>query len=55
LLKYGLTVHNVMRVRASPSTASARVGGEALDAPGLDLLALAVGSEGMLLVVTEVA
>jgi glycolate oxidase len=31
------------------------VGAEAPDAPGLDLLALAVGSEGMLFVVTEVA
>jgi glycolate oxidase len=54
-LKYGLTVHNVMRVRGftidgEPVT----LGGEAPDAPGLDLLALAIGSEGMLAVVTEV-
>jgi glycolate oxidase len=54
-LKYGLTVHNVLGVRGftiegEPIT----LGGEALDSPGYDLLALAVGSEGMLLVVTEV-
>ena len=54
-LKYGLTVHNVLGVRGflidgTPVT----FGGAALDAPGLDLLALAIGSEGLLLVVTEV-
>jgi glycolate oxidase len=54
-LKYGLTVHNVLGVRGftiegEPVT----LGGEVLDAPGYDLLALAIGSEGMLVVVTEV-
>jgi glycolate oxidase len=54
-LKYGLTVHNVLRVRGftidgEPIT----LGSEAPDAPGYDLLALAIGSEGMLAVVTEV-
>jgi glycolate oxidase len=54
-LKYGLTVHNVLRVRGftidgEPLT----LGSEAPDAPGYDLLALAIGSEGMLAVVTEV-
>ncbi|HEX4510557.1 MAG TPA: FAD-linked oxidase C-terminal domain-containing protein [Burkholderiaceae bacterium] len=54
-LKYGLTLHNVLQVRGfladgSPVTFGAR----ALDAPGLDLLPLVVGSEGMLAVVTEV-
>src|SRR6185437_5840037 len=54
-LKYGLTVHNVLRVRGFTIDGEPlEVGSEALDAPGLDLLALAVGSEGMLFVVTEV-
>ena len=54
-LKYGLTVHNVLRVRGLTIDGEPiEVGSEALDAPGLDLLALAIGSEGMLLVVTEV-
>jgi glycolate oxidase len=54
-LKYGLTVHNVLRVRGVTSDGEfVEFGGHALDAPGLDLLALAVGSEGMLVVVTEV-
>jgi len=54
-LKYGLTVHNVMRVRGfSIEGERLELGAEAPDAPGLDLLALAVGSEGMLFVVTEV-
>ncbi|GAA6142899.1 FAD-linked oxidase C-terminal domain-containing protein [Hydrogenophaga sp. 5NK40-0174] len=54
-LKYGLTIHNVLEVRGftiegEPIT----FGGEALDAPGLDLLPLVIGSEGMLAVTTEV-
>jgi glycolate oxidase len=54
-LKYGLTVHNVLRVRMVTSEGEVvELGGEALDAPGLDLLALFIGSEGMLGVVTEV-
>jgi glycolate oxidase len=54
-LKYGLTLHNVLRVRGFTAEGEAvEFGGEALDAPGLDLLALVVGSEGMLAVVTEV-
>ena len=54
-LKYGLTVHNVMRVRmVSMEGEVIELGNEALDAPGLDLLALFIGSEGMLGVVTEV-
>jgi glycolate oxidase len=54
-LKYGLTVHNVLRVRMVTMDGEvAELGGEALDAPGLDLLALFIGSEGMLGVVTEV-
>src|SRR5687767_1560695 len=55
-LKYGLTVHNVLRVRGYTAAGDAiTLGSEAPDAPGYDLLALAVGSEGMLVVVTEVA
>jgi glycolate oxidase len=54
-LKYGLTVHNVMRVRMVTMEGEVmELGNEALDAPGLDLLALFIGSEGMLGVVTEV-
>jgi glycolate oxidase len=54
-LKYGLTVHNVMRVRMLMVDGEEVVlGGEALDAPGFDLLALVNGSEGMLGVITEV-
>ena len=54
-LKYGLTVHNVLAVRGFTIEGElVEFGSEALDAPGLDLLALMVGSEGMLAVVTEV-
>jgi glycolate oxidase len=54
-LKYGLTVHNVLRIRGVTIDGEVlELGSAALDAPGLDLLALAIGSEGMLLVVTEV-
>ncbi|MFS2025675.1 FAD-linked oxidase C-terminal domain-containing protein [Massilia sp. CT11-137] len=54
-LKYGLTVHNVLRVRMVTTEGEiVELGSEALDAPGLDLLAVAIGSEGMLGVVTEV-
>jgi glycolate oxidase len=54
-LKYGLTIHNVMRVRMVTMAGDiVELGGGALDAPGLDLLAVCIGSEGMLGVVTEV-
>ena len=54
-LKYGLTVHNVLRVRVATIDGEIlELGGEALDAPGLDLLAIFIGSEGMLGIVTEV-
>ena len=54
-LKYGLTVHNVLRVRGFTAAGEAvTFGSEALDAPGLDLLAVLVGSEGMLAVTMEV-
>ena len=54
-LKYGLTVHNVLRVRVvSVEGEVFEIGSAAPDAPGYDLLALLIGSEGMLGVVTEV-
>ena len=54
-LKYGLTVHNVLRVRGyTVAGEPLEVGSEALDSAGYDLLALAIGSEGMLMVITEV-
>ena len=54
-LKYGLTVHNVLRVRAVTMAGDViELGLHALDAPGYDLLAVAIGSEGLLAVVTEV-
>jgi glycolate oxidase len=54
-LKYGLTVHNVLRLRGYTIDGEPlELGAESPDAPGYDLLALAIGSEGMLAVVTEV-
>ena len=54
-LKYGLTVHNVRRVRAVLVTGDiVEFGSDALDSAGYDLLALINGSEGLLAVITEV-
>jgi glycolate oxidase len=54
-LKYGLTVHNVRRVRGVTIEGDVvEFGSEALDAPGYDLLALVNGSEGLLAVITEI-
>ncbi|WP_457393440.1 FAD-linked oxidase C-terminal domain-containing protein [Roseateles sp. P5_E1] len=54
-LKYGLTLHNVLRLRGFTAEGEpVEFGSEALDAAGLDLLALVIGSEGMLAVITEV-
>jgi glycolate oxidase len=54
-LKYGLTVHNVRRVRGVLITGEiVEFGGDALDSPGYDLLALINGSEGLLAVITEI-
>ena len=54
-LKYGLTVHNLLRVRGVTIDGEiVEFGNHALDAPGYDLLALVTGSEGMLAVTTEV-
>lgn len=54
-LKYGLTLHNILQVKGFTMDGQAvTFGATALDAPGLDLLAVVIGSEGMLAVVTEV-
>ena len=54
-LKYGLTVHNILKLRALTIAGEVlEIGSDALDAPGYDLLALLTGSEGMLAVITEV-
>jgi glycolate oxidase len=54
-LKYGLTVHNIIKVQGYTIAGEpVTFGADALDAPGLDLLAVLIGSEGMLAVVTEV-
>ena len=54
-LKYGLTVHNVLRVRGFTMEGEPiSFGSEALDVPGYDLLAVMIGSEGMLAVALEV-
>lgn len=54
-LKYGLTVHNVLKVKGfTVEGEEVEFGGDALDAPGYDLLSVIIGSEGMLAVTTEV-
>jgi glycolate oxidase len=54
-LKYGLTVHNILKIRAVTIEGELlEIGADGLDAAGYDLLALMTGSEGMLAVVTEV-
>jgi len=54
-LKYGLTLHNVLRVRGFLADGEpVDFGSQALDAAGLDLISVIVGSEGMLAVTTEV-
>jgi len=53
-LKYGLTTHNLLEVRAIDADGDAIVAGSrALDAPGYDLLAILTGSEGNLGVITQ--
>ena len=54
-LKYGLTVHNIRRVRGVLIDGEiVEFGGDALDSAGYDLLALVTGSEGLLAVITEI-
>jgi glycolate oxidase len=54
-LKYGLTVHNILALKVVTVDGELiTVGSRALDTPGLDLLALMTGSEGLLGVIVEV-
>jgi glycolate oxidase len=54
-LKYGLTLHNVLKVRGFTAAGEpVEFGSDALDTPGYDLLSVVIGSEGMLAVATEV-
>jgi glycolate oxidase len=54
-LKYGLTVNNVLRLRVVTVEGELlEIGSAGPDAAGFDLLALMIGSEGLLGVVTEV-
>lgn len=54
-LKYGLTVHNILQLTIVNVEGEVfTVGNEGLDSTGPDLLALMIGSEGMLGVVTEI-
>jgi glycolate dehydrogenase FAD-linked subunit len=54
-LKYGLTVHNILKLRVLTIAGEClEIGGDSLDSPGYDLLALMTGSEGMLGIVTEI-
>src|ERR1700752_3528777 len=53
-LKYGFTVHHILAVEAVlPDGELVQIGSPLPDAPGPDLLALVVGSEGTLAVVTK--
>ena len=54
-LKYGLTVHNIVRVQVVTVEGELlEIGNEGLDGYGMDLLALMHGSEGLLGIVTEI-
>lgn len=53
-LKYGVTTNNVLGVKMVLMDGEIiEIGGDHLDAPGFDLLALVVGSEGQFGIVTE--
>ncbi len=54
-LKYGLTANNILGLEvALPGGETVRLGGKGFDGPGLDLMGVVAGSEGLLGVVTEV-
>ncbi|MDD5365851.1 MAG: FAD-linked oxidase C-terminal domain-containing protein [Gallionellaceae bacterium] len=53
-LKYGLTVHNLLRLEVVTAEGELlSLGSDAPDAPGYDLMALMTGSEGLLGIVVE--
>jgi len=54
-LKYGLTVHNILKLKVVTMDGELiTIGGDSLDTPGYDLLALMTGSEGLLGIIVEV-
>jgi glycolate oxidase len=54
-LKYGLTVHNLLGLKfVTLDGELVTLGGQVLDSPGYDLLALFTGSEGLLGVIVEI-
>jgi len=54
-LKYGLTVHNIMKLDIITMQGEhLSIGSDALDSPGYDLLSLMTGSEGLLGIITEI-
>ena len=54
-LKYGLTLHNIQKVRGFTMEGEPiQFGSDALDEPGYEFLSIVIGSEGMLAVTTEV-
>ena len=55
VLKYGLTVHNIIKLKVlTIDSDELTIGCDAFDSPGYDLLALMTGSEGMLAIITEI-
>ncbi|MFZ2220378.1 MAG: FAD-linked oxidase C-terminal domain-containing protein [Rhodoferax sp.] len=54
-LKYGLTLHNILHIKGFTMAGEpVEFGALALDAPGLDLMSVVIGSEGMLAIATEI-
>ena len=54
-LKYGLTVHNISKLKIMTMEGEALIfGADALDAPGFDIMALLTGSEGLLGIIVEI-
>ena len=54
-LKYGLTVHNILQLKIITMEGELiTLGGNSLDSPGFDLLALMTGSEGLLGIIVEI-